>query len=606
MKTIALACLLALPAAPLHAACSTSTFVSVLSDSPQTFDPAAMYDSYSFSATLNVYEPLITFGADIKTDMFAPGIAEKVPTAENGLISKDRLVYTFPIRKNVKFHDGTPLKPEDVRYSLMRFMLYDRDGGPSSILLKAILGHTSTRDEKGKFLVSFKDAAEAVRVDGDNVVITLKTPNHPLLGILASWPMIVSKQWCAAHGEWSGREGDWKSFNNRPWEKSYLRDHANGTGPFKLAAFNEAMGVVTLVRNNDYWQAPAKLEKVMFITIESEQSRQTILEDGDADYAELPRGALKEMNAVPGVEVMDNTGGAATGGFLFFTMKVTARNNKFLGSGKLDGNGAPPDMFADPDVRKGFAYAINYEKYLKTALRGKGTRATGPIPFSMLIEELASITAGKGMEKEMEHLRSITDSMATTIYNRDLAKATEHFKKALGGKLWDTGFYVELPYNSRVPEDFLLAGVTALSLSEINPKFRVAPKGLTAQEFDKAMLTQRIPVGVTAFEPDYMHADSFALSLLHSNGLMARAQNFSDAVLDKAIDSVLKAQNEKDAIEGYKAIQQRYDELVPQIYTYYPAYFRVVRKGVKGVKTPKWTDPFASYNHFNFYYVSKE
>lgn len=606
MKLIALACLLALPCAPLHAASSTSTFVSVLSDSPMTFDPAAMYDSYSFSATLNIYEPLLTFGSDIKTDMFAPGIAEKVPSTENGLVSKDRRSYTFPIRKGVKFHDGTPLTPEDVRYSLLRFMLYDRDGGPSSILLKAVLGHTSTRDEKGKFTITFKDAEEAVRVEGDSVILTLKAPNHPILGVLASWPMIVSKQWCVAHGEWSGRERDWKAFNNRPWEKSYMRDHANGTGPFKLANINEATGMVTLKRNEDYWQTPAKLEKIVFLTVESEQTRQTILEDGDADYAELPRAALKEMRAIPGVEVMDDTGGAATGGFLFFTMKTAAKNNRLLGSGKLDGKGAPPDLFADPDVRKGFAYAINYERYLKTGLRGKGTRATGPIPFSMLVAEFASVASGKGLDKEIEHLRSIASGLASTVYNQNMEKAREHFRKALGGKLWETGFYVEMPYNSRIPEDFVLAGVTSLSLAEINPKFRVAPKAMQTLDFEKAMLEHRIPIGVAAFEPDYMSADSFALSLLHSNGLMARAQNFSDPELDKAIDSALRATTEEEALNAYKTIQRRYDELVPQIYTYYPAYFRVVRKGVKGIKTPKWLDPFSSYNHFNFYYVSKE
>ena len=606
MKTLLLSCALALSCAPLHAASSTSTFVSVLSDSPLTFDPAAMYDNYSFSATLNIYEPLLTFGTDLKTDTLAPAIAEKVPTLENGLVSKDRLTYTFPIRKGVKFHDGTPLTPEDVRYSLMRFMLYDRDGGPSSILLKAALGHTSTRDGKGKFTVTFKDAADAVRVEGDNVVLTLKAPNHPILAILASWPMVVSKQWCVAHGEWSGRESDWKSFNNRPWEKSYLKDHANGTGPFKLASVNELAGAVKLVRNDNYWQAPAKLEKVIFIAVESEQTRQTILEDGDADYAELSRASLKEMRSVPGVEVMDDMVGAATGGFLFFTMNVEGKNNRLLGSGKLDGKGAPRDMFADPDVRKGFAYAIDYERYLKTGLRGKGTRATGPIPFSALVSDFASLAEGKGLDKEIEHLRSIASGLAATVYNRDMDKAREHFKKALGGKLWEAGFTVELPYNSRVPEDFVLAAITAMSLAEINPKFHVVPKAMQNVEFEKAMLEHRIPVGIAAFEPDYMSGDSFAMSLLHSNGLMARAQNFSDPETDKAIDTAIRASSEEEALNAYKTIQKRYDELVPQIYTYYPAYFRVVRKGVKGVKTPKWLDPFASYNHFNFYYVSKE
>ena len=66
------------------------------------------------------------------------------------------------------------MTPEDVRYSILRFILSDVSGGPSSLLLEPILGYSSTRDEQGNIVVDFKEAAEAVQVQGDNVVIPSK------------------------------------------------------------------------------------------------------------------------------------------------------------------------------------------------------------------------------------------------------------------------------------------------------------------------------------------------------------------------------------------------------------------------------------------------
>ena len=64
----------------------------------------------------NVYETLIMYAGG-NLSRFVPVLATQVPSLGNGLISKDGLVYTFPIRRGVKFHDDSVMNPEDVRYS---------------------------------------------------------------------------------------------------------------------------------------------------------------------------------------------------------------------------------------------------------------------------------------------------------------------------------------------------------------------------------------------------------------------------------------------------------------------------------------------------------
>ena len=131
MRTLLLVALFAIPASAQVK--NPDTFVYATIGDPDSLDPAWSYDSASHGIIDNIYEYLLTFsGGGVKIKDLRPMLASTVPTRANGGISPDGLTYRFPIRKGVKFHDGAPLTPEDVRYSLQRFMLFDRDGGPPS------------------------------------------------------------------------------------------------------------------------------------------------------------------------------------------------------------------------------------------------------------------------------------------------------------------------------------------------------------------------------------------------------------------------------------------------------------------------------------------
>ena len=81
---------------------------------PQTLDPMASTADLVGTIMLHVYEQLYTFDANWNV---TPMLAESMPAISNG-----GLVYTIPLRKGVKFHNGKEMTSDDVLASLKRWM----------------------------------------------------------------------------------------------------------------------------------------------------------------------------------------------------------------------------------------------------------------------------------------------------------------------------------------------------------------------------------------------------------------------------------------------------------------------------------------------------
>lgn len=86
------------------------TLTVALSNNPITCDPINMSSHDTEILSQNIYENLMEF--DI-TGTLRPQLARAMPE-----ISKDTLVYTFDLRDDVVFQDGTPMTSEDVKYSI--------------------------------------------------------------------------------------------------------------------------------------------------------------------------------------------------------------------------------------------------------------------------------------------------------------------------------------------------------------------------------------------------------------------------------------------------------------------------------------------------------
>ncbi len=242
---------------------------------PSGIDPHINASSELGIPLTSVYDTLVY--QDPKTGEFVPGLAQKWEVSEDGK------VYTFTLRRGVKFHDGTPFNAEAVRFNLERITSPD------------------LASQKARFMLGSYERTEVV--DEYTVRIVLKEPFAPLLDSLSQVYLAMASPTAV-----------------QKWGSEYQL-HQVGTGPFIFVEYVPGDHLL-LRRNPDYaWGPPvyqhrtAQLEEIEFRFFTDPATRSPALESGEADVmGEIPpQDAARlqgspdfriEAVAIPGVSLM--------------------------------------------------------------------------------------------------------------------------------------------------------------------------------------------------------------------------------------------------------------------------------------------------------------
>jgi len=268
-------------------------------------DPHLLIDTDSRAVRAHLYDNLVTLDAQ-------GHIVGQL--AERHTVSRDGKVFTFHLRKGVKFHDGTPLNAEAVKFTL------DRGRDPQ----------WSTGARSYLMAISQVDA-----VDDLTVRVTLAKPFAPLL----------------AHLTLPGLGAIISPTAARKFGKDFDRS-AVGTGPYRLKEWVRGDRLV-FERNDDYWGPKAKVKTLVYKPIPDAAARLAMLEAGDVDVA------VK----VPAIEVsrLRQTGAVVT-------EQPTTRTIFFY----LNTQEKPTD---NVKVRQAINLAIDRETIVKQILSGAGVPA---------------------------------------------------------------------------------------------------------------------------------------------------------------------------------------------------------------------------------------
>jgi peptide/nickel transport system substrate-binding protein len=308
------------PAAPTSApvqgaASDPNTLIVLTPMDTQTLDPAVNYDFSGGFFLRNSYEGLVKAEGS-KEAKLVPALAESWE------ISPDGLNYTFKLRQGVKFHDGTPLNAEAVKYSFDRLL---------AMGMGAVGNFTSI------------DKVEVV--DDATVKFILKDPFPSFLLALSSmWgPLIVSPTAVKANE----KDGD--------WGQAWLAENEAGTGPYKVEKW-ERNQQLTLVRNPDYWGGwgDKYVEKVVVRFVPESTTMRLMIEKGDADIA-------VGMTSNEDLDALAQTPGVVVEEFSAMSIREVRINTT-----------KPP--LDDVKVRQALAYSFDYDQAANGILGGHAVR----------------------------------------------------------------------------------------------------------------------------------------------------------------------------------------------------------------------------------------
>ena len=370
----------ALSTAALLAALSLPATAQVLQlgvdGSPAGLDPHLVTAFNSFQIVNGtIYEGLTAIDKDLRT---VAGLAEKWEVAA------DAKTYTFTLRGNAKFHDGSAVTAEDAASSLKRVLSKDISS-PLASRLAAV------------------DSVESP--NATTLVVKLKEPSAPLLTSLALIAIVP------------------KAFEAN---KDALQKAPMGTGPYKFKEW-QPNGFIELEKHAGYWAAGKPvLAGVKFNIVPESATRQVGLNSGQ--YAMLPNidaATALQLKGKPGITMSETLELAYT----------------------LVGMNTSKAPFDNPKVREALNYALNRGEIVQAALFGAGVPG-GPLSpalkdYAVDTKDFACYAHSKDKAQALLKDAGVTGPVAITLLvlpRQDIKDIAQVVQQQLN----NAGFKVEL------------------------------------------------------------------------------------------------------------------------------------------------------------------
>ncbi|MBV8965003.1 MAG: ABC transporter substrate-binding protein, partial [Mycobacteriaceae bacterium] len=208
--------------------------VAAIAGEPDQLDPQKTTAYFSFEVLENVFDTLVE--PDDTLEM-------RPALAESWSVSADELTWTFHLRKGVTFHDGSPLRADDVVYSYHRII-----------------------DEKLANAYRFSAVRNVAATDANTVEITVNQPTPNLLTNIGGFKGMAIVQ-------------------RRNVESGQIATHPVGTGPFSFASAKSGDSI-TLKANPHYWGEPPAIAGVTFRFIPEPSTALSALQAGEVDWTD--------------------------------------------------------------------------------------------------------------------------------------------------------------------------------------------------------------------------------------------------------------------------------------------------------------------------------
>ena len=263
---------------------------------PESLDPYLVRGAVEWTIVGGLFEALVT--ADMATLEPRPGVAERWE------ISADGLTYTFHLRANAAWSDGTPVTARDFEYGARRLLAPRLGAAHAENNLFFVRG---ARDHQAGRATDFAAVGVKAR-DERTLEFTLARPTPFFLSALSLF-FPVPQATVEKFAPMDERVNNWIRPGN-----------LMGNGPFNLKAWRQNQGVV-LERNPRYWDAArVRLKEVHFLPIENTATEENMFRTGQLHLTSavpLSKIEVYEREQPEALKIVDDRG------IYFYSLNVT-------------------------------------------------------------------------------------------------------------------------------------------------------------------------------------------------------------------------------------------------------------------------------------------
>ena len=305
----------------LAAAAEKDTLAIAITADPRNISPVSASTFHDWVVGYRVYSSLLQADPDFQP---VPDLAESWD------VSPDNLTYTFHLKRNATFHDGTPITSEDVAFSIKEIAI--KHGSICARGLGTVIDTMETPDKH-------------------TLVVRLKAPYPEILN-----PYDGLGPHCSACVKKKLYEGT--DVVNNPHNFKPI-----GSGPFKFVEWVRGSHIV-LERYDGYHGEKPALKKVVFRIIGDPIARAMAFEKGEVQWVpfEVPRSEVARLDKLPDNKVIFHGSPCGTIPSLLFNMRKEPFQNKA--------------------VRKAITAGIDKQKLVELVYFGGGDAGIGHIPLT--------------------------------------------------------------------------------------------------------------------------------------------------------------------------------------------------------------------------------
>ena len=448
-----------------------------LNNEPGDIDPGTTSEAYAYPILNNAFEGLVTYDPH---NNIIPG------QAESWEISRDGRTYTFHLRPNLKWSDGSPLNAHDFVYSWLRVITPKTKSLYSNQLLPYVVNAKEFFEGRVR-----ADKVGIKATDDKTLTVKLISPAPHFLGLLASYTFYPVQR--------SAVE------NNGPkWTAS--ADTYIGNGPFKVISIKQGESY-EMARNEHYWNASnVKLEQLKFAFFpNSAAALEAFLADKADGLYEVPASEFSSLSSEDKEELITVTSFGTT--FHIFNLNRTPFNN--------------------PLVRKAFNLAIDRTVIIRKVLGISDRLAYSLVSPGYLVEG-----------------NDLTDGRSTYEMGPEAYPAEARKLLAKAGYPNGEGF-PEVVYYYSQSETYQKTVEAIASMLKTNLNIDIKLKSAPWAEFYKDIRQGDFQLAQFGWGGEYLHPLAF-LNLMVTNSA-GNHTGYSNPEYDKLVARIAQTQNHKEA-----------------------------------------------------------